>query len=649
MSVSTKSKATLERKIEFFCISGTDTEDNPVVTYDENKNPLSRVLDKRWDFSAERIVGTGKKTFLSLETDIVDKQDVLTVRRIFHLFYKENNDLSISSLNIKFRALCWVFRYIRDLNLTSPESLTETASWAAFKRKIKDGRHADTMVGGILSLSSWLSGRTLTSKDKVKSIAKSRPKGVKQAIALPEDMGGEVLAKAVEIVEEFHPYRHDISNISRKCAEGAKAHDEQGLPKSSFISKFRKENKGSIPPGFTVTANASHAIKIQTACFIVLLGFSGIRDGEGKSTNPNSYKEKKIGKTVVSLLKAEITKTEESGTPVECTWVTHAITKKALELAYDMSAFAREHYLKVLKNKSNSANLIRDCSSAFLSLAINVNTCESTVINGKFARLFPQFLKDHHITFTDKDVSEFDVLNPYFAGTVKPGEHLAKFSPHDLRRTYASFLIKNKLTSLLSLKSQFKHANLFMTAWYAQNSELAAELDMDMDVELQAMIASINQSVTAMALFDIHNSKVLSGKEGERIQSERGDYYAGEVYMSYEEALETVKANNISIVEHPTGYCVNPSCERICSDEKSLNTCQHEIVTDNKAQEVLLPQYYRLVKKFNALNTEDYYLYSVLKDIKFRLKSLEITLSKHNIKFTKAEDLSIQCKSIMAS
>ena len=89
-------------------------------------------------------------------------------------------------------------------------------------------------------------------------------------------------------------------------------------------------------------------------------------------------------------------------------------------------------------------------------------------------------------------------------------------------------------------------------------------------------------------------------------------------------------------VEHPTGYCTNPSCDRICATDTSSITCQHEIVTREKA-ELRIPVRERLINKFNALNDERSYMASILSHVYEGIKAIELTLTKHGIDFTPFE------------
>ncbi len=107
----------------------------------------------------------------------------------------------------------------------------------------------------------------------------------------------------------------------------------------------------------------------------------------------------------------------------------------------------------------------------------------------------------------------------------------------------------------------------------------------------------------------------------------------GEIYMSRNKIKEQVANGALSIVEHPTGFCTNPNCDRICAFETSTVNCQHEIVTPEKAKS-RVPVRNRLIARFNTLNDEMTYMASILTQMYTQIKAIEITWSKHNLDFT---------------
>ena len=210
---------------------------------------------------------------------------------------------------------------------------------------------------------------------------------------------------------------------------------------------------------------------------------------------------------------------------------------------------------------------------------------------------------------------------------------MPKLSHHDFRRTFAVFVVRNKLGNVMTIKEQYKHTNIIMSNWYANNSHMARDMDMELDLELQELMDQANIFVTTNVLFDIYNSETLSGVRGKEIMNERIDgTYKGTYFISREDIEERVRNNNISIVEHPTGYCFNPSCDRICSSDRSSKTCKHEVITYDKALERSKFRE-RLIKRFNALNDGSSYMGNILADILLKIQTIEEVLIDHGISF----------------
>lgn len=187
---------------------------------------------------------------------------------------------------------------------------------------------------------------------------------------------------------------------------------------------------------------------------------------------------------------------------------------------------------------------------------------------------------------------------------------------------------------MMTLKYQYKHLNVIMTKWYANNYELIKALDLSIDSELKDLVNEANISVTVESLYEIYNSETLSGGKGERIAEERsqGDY-AGSVYMNREEIERQVRSGAVNVVEHPTGYCFKPDCTRICSSDRSSKTCQHEAITPDKARS-RIPFRDRLIERFEALNDGRFYMANILTDIALKIEAIEQNLAAHNIELT---------------
>lgn len=93
------------------------------------------------------------------------------------------------------------------------------------------------------------------------------------------------------------------------------------------------------------------------------------------------------------------------------------------------------------------------------------------------------------------------------------------------------------------------------------------------------------------------------------------------------------KDRNISYVEHPTGYCFNPTCSRICSGDLSTLTCSFEVTTTEKAM-ARLPVRDDYIRQYNERNTGEYSQVGLLNFLKLKIEAIEITLINHNIPHT---------------
>jgi len=276
--------------------------------------------------------------------------------------------------------------------------------------------------------------------------------------------------------------------------------------------------------------------------------------------------------------------------------------------------------------------VLANIETAFLVLGTSHQT--KGIVAANHGRTIASFIDRYKILATSQDVIEFDLLNPQRKGELVLGASLPKISPHDFRRTFAVFLVRNKLGNIMALKHQYKHLNVVMTQWYVNNHELAMVLDLSLDTELKSLINEANISVTTDALFEIYNSETLSGGKGERIVRERDqEGYAGSIFISREDIEREVRSGSVSVIEHPTGYCFKPDCSRICSSDRSSKTCQFEAITPQKAKSRISYRS-RLIERFNALNDGKLYMANILTDMALKIETIDQTLTAHNIEFT---------------
>mgnify|MGYP003671533173 FL=1 len=253
-------------------------------------------------------------------------------------------------------------------------------------------------------------------------------------------------------------------------------------------------------------------------------------------------------------------------------------------------------------------------------------------------------MKSYDIKATEEDVEEFNQLNPNREGQLRVGGSLPKLSPHDMRRTFAVFYKRYNFGSMMGIKFQYKHKNLNMSEYYANQASLISMLDILLDKEL---LEDINKAAIDLGIDiydDIYNkSTVLGGIEGERQAQEKLERVkqGHEVLMDRAEIGTLIRNGTLAAVQLPTGgYCTNMDCDRICSLSLFIaekKECPHKVTTDKTAK-VSAKERSRLIKQFRGLNTGDSLLSSILVGIKQKIKEIEVTLQRHSIKHEAFED-----------
>lgn len=329
------------------------------------------------------------------------------------------------------------------------------------------------------------------------------------------------------------------------------------------------------------------------------------------------------------------------------TWQTHPIVKQALELAYDMTEYARVRYRNMIEqdyfagrislDKLNRVKAQIEC--AFIQTTKYSRSLEHFAFSNPSKRT-NDLMSSLHLKASLEDVEEFDRLNPARQGQLLVGGSLPKLSPHDLRRSFAVFVKRHGFGNEMTIKFQYKHRNINMSEYYAANAQLAHFHDVILDTELIDMMEEEGIRIGVDAYDEIYNqSGNLSGVEGERILADRFERLKSghQVYMRRSEIEVLVRNGTLAIVILPTGgYCTNSDCERLCGIDSFVGEkreCPSKIVTDKEAKK-LAKRRDRLIKSFGLMNNGDEAMNHILSGLKQKIISLESTLKKHNIQYS---------------
>ena len=645
-------------------INKAHTEElNQFVSFDAQGNGVSRVFDLEWDFTAKD-QSTTHVSFRGITEEWREASQVY-MHHILESVRKSGDtedDLAISSLN---RAKGSLFAIMTALGYSDLTQLSKKSVWREFKIGIK-GKYSEASLNNIGGVLNYLSKagvihRFVKPKKELYSLANDNNN--MQHIAIPEGFHSEILKRISKTVDVYHPYRHEISDCmekyfglfeieSNKVARKNGAFIPTNKHKKAAIQRVRKYAKSRIKhdiPEFFLNRGGAWIKEVLVDCFILVGLFSGARRGEIQSFSSSSYTT--IGG--VPVLRGKTTK-GNSGVPITDTWITHPIIEKCLELAFDMTNNARKKSINALElalqegeiNRSRYKRGINQLSSAFIPVS-KLGKIKKDYV---FVPPTNLNLEKFNLKATQEDVDEFNRRNPIWAGTLKLGGSLPKLNPHALRRTFAVFMVKNKLGGTQAIRYQFKHGNPEMSSHYANHAILSTIDTVRLDLGLYEDVEDELIAMGVDAWDEIYNeSETLSGLEGERILQEREakkrieKLRQGEkVVFSRSELEDLVRGGAKSIVLLPTGaYCSNSSCERICSIETFVaesKPCDYEIITDKGAKRIA-KQRTALIRSFRAMNSMKDYAYSrILSGYKEKILVIELTLQKHGIEYDVFKD-----------
>ncbi|EIO4559493.1 hypothetical protein LQM11_000003 [Vibrio parahaemolyticus] len=635
--------------------------ENPYVTFDSNGNGVSRAFDLDWNFHA---LNQNRKNISFESINEKYRHDIQSYLYALIQWQKKNSNsdshAAVSTL-IAFRdrlnslAIRWGKS---DYSLLSGEREWKKCTKALHGvggegtcRKMASAINALNKAGFVT--------RYVHKREYIKWVSPDGNEG--QAIAFPEAIHVSILKTVVEFVETYHPYRHQISEAMEKLyvyqdemyntelkTLGVSSLTERQM--NTLVTRMSRTTcewpERQAIPNFSFHRRGEWLGTLLRMCFICVGLFSAARKEELLSMNKDSYDDSLAAVPKVSGFSTKGNNAEK----IYTTWNTAPIAKLALELAFDATQAARKYWLERVDDGYQHGKLSKDIynamrqdlESAFISSDIPYDS--EAIINKSSLKYRITGagdglnMKAFSITATAEDVDEFDLLNPDRTGSLKVGGGLPKLTPHDLRRSFVVFMVKNRLGNALTVKYQLKHRNINMSNWYANYSELARTNQMLMDTQLMSEFEEAIESSAVDAWDEIYNvSDTLSGAEGERVAKNKAERLAqGEkVFMSRSELLALVRSGDKSIVLLPTGgYCTNRNCERLCSLMDIVEApCEHKIITD-KAAKRLSRERDNLIASFRAINDMGDYANELILDArKKKIQSIEPTLVKHTIPF----------------
>lgn len=292
---------------------------------------------------------------------------------------------------------------------------------------------------------------------------------------IPDFVVTKLIGSALQYIRERAPSLLDALELGHAAAHKAV---QRG---ASYDTQSRARSDAARQAGYSSPREvASEAIRLRTACYIIIGLFSGIRDSEMISLEEGCIRQETTSDGITTLywMHGTIYKTGKRSKK----WLVPEIVHETVLVLTRLTAPLRNqmrHRIEELRGLLNHADatrrthaekkltlLQRQANKLFLTMGRGTKDGCPSALAGTIAT---KNLKSYCAELGVNDIDS----KPY------------RLYPHQFRRTYARLIARSELGDLLYLRDHFGHWSIDMTLYYADG---AAD-EYEANVELFEMVA----------------------------------------------------------------------------------------------------------------------------------------------------------------
>ncbi|EKO3551204.1 hypothetical protein I2712_004189 [Vibrio fluvialis] len=560
-----------------------DELDAVVVCCDKNGNVTATFGQSDWNcFAFSRKKEGNNLNFSELDghPELQRELKLFTYGWLFNLSPKQRKAVRFSTVRSRLSKTMIVYRFLvqegaHTLSALSSPNVRQRFEKYLIEREFRSStlEQAFSAIHKVIDCTSWHKIALGLARIEInKEVRRFNDIGRQQTLVIPERLCRAIYGKAMALIEEALPHAALIAeterNLQDNYIQGKQVAEDKMKANGvfTFINSDGSINNHKLSNAihFNQPKKLSELIKplarkqpntplnngtdfqrylgqLITASYIVCGGFSGMRDSELDKLTPNSYYQDSLNGRVYHLLQSHTFKLGEKRE----TWVTAAVSKTAIDLMSiltkrwrDEAQYPDEKYTSSLwvnqTYRSHAPKLITDW-------------------NDRLKR----FCKQFDFVITKDDYQECLESNPRSQVKVEKQVVVGQpwpMSTHQFRRTLAFYCVKNRLSSMVALKQQFKHLYLAMTEWYTNGGQLASLRGLKADPQIQQTLDEINAETTANKIFkQWHSDETLSGSHGKTIMKMRGDVPT--IYSSWDVIYKAVKDGKLTLHGSMHSYC----------------------------------------------------------------------------------------------
>ncbi|WP_083981887.1 hypothetical protein [Arsukibacterium ikkense] len=559
--------------------------DAAVICIDQKGTVTATFGDSNWNclpFSRKREKNNLVFSEFNAAPKLQRELKVFTFGWLFNKGPKQRMSLKFSSVVSRLTNIKKAYQFLMQENESSLAALSSSKLWLKFKNYLQAQNLSQSTIQHIfISINAAIHDRgwhrVSLSFEFIKPCSESEKlsdREKQQTLVIPERLCHAIYGKAIHLIETAIPYAQLIADteqaLQSNYQEGKRIVDEKVQQDRSFAfmngdgsidtqkyAQCIEDNqpqhpKSLIEPLATKLPELSlnnspefnrYLGQLFTASYIVLGGFSGMRESELDKLTPNSYYTDTMSGRVFHMLQTHTFKLGEKRE----TWITAASSKAAIDLMTILTERWRDEATYPDKKYTNTLWLNQKYRS------------QPPKVFGHWNFRLRLFCKQFCFVTTADDYQECLESNPRSEESIRKNVIVGKpwcLSSHQFRRTLAFYCVKNRLGTLVALKQQFKHLYLAMTEWYTNGGKLASLRGLKVDPKITQALDDINAETTTNKIYkQWHSDETLSGSHGKAIMKMRGDVPT--IYSSWEVIYKAVKDGKLTLHGSLHSYCKN--------------------------------------------------------------------------------------------
>jgi hypothetical protein len=560
-----------------------DELDGVVVCRDKDGNVTATFGQSDWDcFAFSRKKGKNSLNFQALDTfpKLQRELKLFTYGWLFNLSPQQRKAPKFSTVHSRLAIAMMAYRFLAQKGEQSLSALSSLNGRQKFDQYLIEHEFSSSTlentfaaINKAIEYTSWhkiiLGFVRIETKKEARRL---NDIGYQQTLVIPERICHAIYGKAMALIEEALPHATLIADTERDLQDNYMQGKQilEGKMNAGSVFTFINSDGNIDNHKFSIAIMANqpkqqnemikplarklpniplkngtdfqrYLGQLITASYIVCGGFSGMRDSELDKLTSNSYYQDSLYGRVHHLLQSH---TFKLGDKRE-TWVTAAISKTAIDLMSILTKRWREEAQYPDEKYTNSLWVNQTLRSHAPKLITN------------WRERLKRFCKQFDFVVTEEDYQECKKSNPRSLVKIEKQVVVGQpwpMSTHQFRRSLAFYCVKNRLSSLVALKQQFKHLYLEMTEWYTNGGQLASLRDLTVDPQIQQTLDEINAEATTNKIFkQWHSDETLSGAHGKAIMKMRGDVPT--IYSSWDTIYKAVKDGKLTLHGSLHSYC----------------------------------------------------------------------------------------------